>query len=652
MSKIVSFLKNNYLVFSFFIVGLSLEILGLIFTTKSVLMSEPYIFLLMMILVCIIMLSVRSEIARIYISLVWLLVILMFNIFFVYIFESTQTFFEYSFFSLRADGMGIIKSVQFNIWQVYTSFLLIIVYLLIGFNLRRKVKPSYIIEKLSYRFIMIILLFILLISTLLITSFTTTKKTYQEQLYGNSNNPYNKYGATANFVYEVFYNTFFNKIKLSNIDELESFIYNKVDKGSGMFDSLDTSNYNVISILVESLEWFVFLNDIAKYPNNLGLSDAVLKSLYPNFNRLMESSVVLENYYSRNKTDVSEVLSFVGSYPSKVSLNYRFSSNYIANSIPNTLKALDLEYKCIEYHNGDTYYYNRNVAYKAFGFDSFVGANEMVDFYDLTDLHKIGERNLDSEMMEKLKEDMFPLNEKFYTKIVTLTMHGEYNYRSSLAPYIDLLNSKGLSFNTIDEKNLFYYAACALDTDKAIGILLDYLEETKLIDNTVIVLLSDHNTYYGDMSAFVKNKRTITDNYTQLFNVPCMIKIPGVSPYIITKPTWVGDIVPTIFDILKINHYSNLYFGVSIFSEERSIHYSRNYNVYVDEKMYFSKFNRIIWKSSDVDNNYSEKIRILCEKFLEKLDYSDQIYFNDYFNIEVDGNKKYELYKEKMKLIN
>ena len=63
--------------------------------------------------------------------------------------------------------------------------------------------------------------------------------------------------------------------------------------------------------------------------------------------------------------------------------------------------------------------------------------------------------------------------------------------------------------------------------EQDIAELFMELEERDLKDNTVVLLFGDHNTYYQGLSNYVKNiYNTESDNYTNLYRVPCMIYHP------------------------------------------------------------------------------------------------------------------------------
>jgi arylsulfatase A-like enzyme len=90
------------------------------------------------------------------------------------------------------------------------------------------------------------------------------------------------------------------------------------------------------------------------------------------------------------------------------------------------------------------------------------------------------------------------------------------------------------------------YLATARSLDRNIGALLDYLDETKLAENTVVIYASDQGFYMGEHGWF--DKRFI---YEESLKTPFVIRYPGV-----VKPgTKVNEVVsnidwaPTILNI-------------------------------------------------------------------------------------------------------
>ena len=66
------------------------------------------------------------------------------------------------------------------------------------------------------------------------------------------------------------------------------------------------------------------------------------------------------------------------------------------------------------------------------------------------------------------------------------------------------------------------YLRCIRSVDRNVGRLLDYLKETGLLDNTLIVYTSDQGMYLGEHGWF--DKRFM---YKQSFRTPLLMRYPA-----------------------------------------------------------------------------------------------------------------------------
>tara|TARA_X000000950_G_scaffold234195_1_gene284029 strand:+ start:1 stop:996 length:996 start_codon:yes stop_codon:yes gene_type:complete len=73
------------------------------------------------------------------------------------------------------------------------------------------------------------------------------------------------------------------------------------------------------------------------------------------------------------------------------------------------------------------------------------------------------------------------------------------------------------------QKYIKDYLRCVKGVDRAVGRLLDYLEENGLAENTLIVYTSDQGFYLGEHGWF--DKRWM---YEESFKMPFLIKCPGI----------------------------------------------------------------------------------------------------------------------------
>ena len=739
------FFKSNILVWIYFALACLIELTAVFVTSDKFYIRQPWIFLFLQFIMMLILLSIPNNKARHITSYLLLIAFMVVNLVFIVIFEMTETIFDYGMFNLRNDGMAILESVPINFAFFSISMLAIALYIVFGGRYVRHAENPLSIRWYAVPSVLVVML------GLGITLYSNNKgfeEDVQAKLYRSSEASYCEYGAVGNFINEFIKGSFFAKVNLGDEQQLEDYIYNT--------DNIYTTNFatdekfNVVTVLVESLEWHAFTQNLSMYINGHDINypqtvdsktytsaEQVLRELYPNLYKFYDSSIVMTNFYSREKTDISENLSFLGSYPTNAYVNYDFGNNEMATTMANTLKGLDEDITCNSFHNGSYTYYNRNKELISAGFDSYTATEQMKD-KGMIDYSAKGERNLDKDMIDTCADDMFPTDKRFYTYITSITMHGQYTYRKNLAErgYYDKLNKfgiteqKGNSFNAFNHNNFYYYCACVMEFDYALGEIMEQLNNrvdkngTKLIDNTILLLFGDHNTYYSSLSNYVKDiQDTNDDNYTNLFRVPCMVYYPKMqnivnylnttmvdevanvltaqygdvmdtstilnkarekvaSRYKITKTNngvqilvkkfmCTADILPTLFDLCGINVYGNLYFGHSVFDVEVSVLYSRAYDMFITDSIYFVSLNNIKYIRQNVTENdvalsyadlldydqeeHINQVEKECKILLEKLSVCNRIFYNDYFarnNINDSSKTNHQILLEKLQQIN
>lgn len=738
------FLKSNCLIWIYFGLVTLIELLAVFVTSDKFYIRSPLIFLLVQLFIMLLLLAVPNNKARHRISYLLLIFFMVVNLVFIVIFEMTETIFDYGMFNLRNDGMAILESVPINFTFFAISMLAIALYIVFGGRYARHAEKPVSIKWWAIPSV------IITITSLGVTLWTNNRNfesDVTDKLYRTSEASYAEYGVVGNFLNEFVKGSFFSKVKLGDEKQIEDFIYDTDSIYRTNFET--TEEYNVITILSESLEWHGFMQDFKLFANGYNINysqyndeygnpytsaEQILRELYPNLYNFYDTSIVMTNFYSREKTDISENISFLGAYPTNVYINYDFPNNTMSTTLPSVLKTLDSDITCNSFHNGSYTYYNRNKELISAGFDSYT-ATEQMKKMGMTDYSAKGERNLDADMIEVCADKMFPTDQRFYTYITSITMHGQYTYRKNLAErgYYNRLAQFGIraksgkSFDVFNHNNFYYYTACVMEFDRALGVIMDELETRGLKENTIICLFGDHNTYYSSLSNYVKAIKDVKhDNYTNLFRVPCMINVPSVlsgkietylnstivdrlasqlmnndnsldvtqatetarnqinsrykvnkndagTQIIVKKFMCTADMLPTLFDLCGINVYGNLYFGHSAFDLASSVLYSRAYDMFITDNMYFVSLNNIKYirkDNPDANNdpardyadllNYDSEehiaeVEVEAKKLLEKLSICNRIFYNDYFgrkNINNNLKTNNQIFKEKLLEIN
>ncbi|HEX3076323.1 MAG TPA: LTA synthase family protein [Lachnospiraceae bacterium] len=631
-------LSANLIVLVYGIVSLGIEMLSLNYFECSHYFKHPgYPFLLWLTILLVLFLLQSKKLKSIYSFLFLILqclIILASN----YLFLSNGTVFERSMLKQRNDAYATIEQFSLSpglLFLCIFSLAAYLVFLIIYMGWCKRKGSIMFRYDTCYRRIVIAICILLLVLLKLIPVMNTNLKetTNYESILYQSCNSYQDTGITGNFIYEMLRGDT-ESVDISDLSDIEETIYEKRCDTS-IYHGISSGN-NLVMILAESFEW---------YPLTI-YSKEQTAQIYPNLSKLMEESVLCDNFYSREKTDTAESLMIVGSNPTGKYTHNDFADNSYPYSLPNlyrqqALSEGDDAVIIKSYHQNKGSFYNRNHAHKSFGFDELVDVDDMKKFgvVNTWDSQK-RERTLDSLTMNAMKDDMFPTDQRFFTYWITFSTHGFYHERENLSEYYALFDKLGV-FPKGDqyENYLRTYAAAVADLDKAIGIMLDDLDRKQLLDNTTIAIIADHNTYYNSLSNYAKN---IDTQYNpELYRVPVIIydqklneamDIVGDSR-ILSKFTTTSDIVPTLLDLLGISAWDNLYLGSTMFNKEReSIIYSRAYNLFINDQYIGYSLNDLKYEAPSSTLAMKSEFEAKALAHLNKLEIIDKIFYSDYFS--------------------
>lgn len=106
-----------------------------------------------------------------------------------------------------------------------------------------------------------------------------------------------------------------------------------------------------------------------------------------------------------------------------------------------------------------------------------------------------------------------------------------------------------LTRDQIRRMRRYYYGEVAF-LDQQFGILLDWMRDRGLLDNTIIVYLSDHGTHLGDYG--LVQKQTF---YEPVVTVPVVFCYPGkfAAGTAIKRPVGLISLFPTLFDLAGLS---------------------------------------------------------------------------------------------------
>lgn len=653
--------RENIVVLIYLLFAICVELITVGVVEKIPFITQPFIELGILITIAAIGLLIKKNVIRVIFLSISLTLQAVLDLIFVVIYDMTGQYFDYGMLNLRNDAFGILESIPMNFIVFYTTVLFCIFFTIFSMrSIKRKKTNVYsVFEKRIYTGMICAGIGMVLI-TVYINHCKSTDK-YQKMLYNKQSGNYGALGIIGNTVNEFAKGLIFDETEKLSSEEIDGFIYEEVSEPTAEF-GISKGN-NVVVVLVESYEWFAMMKN-SEYPNSLNITEEEYKYLFPNLYEFYNESVVMNNFHSKEKTDISEALSILGSYPTDKYISYDYAENVMPQTLPNVLNVLtNGEIICNSFHDGFKSFYNREKSHKSFGFEKLTDSYDMYDMSDdfvkkglekkatMNDYMSEGERNLDSEMIYTCRDKMFPEDKRFYTYITSITMHGIYYERDNLSNHRKKLKEV-FKETDVDEntENLINYMTSVMEFDDALGIMMKDLEEKGLLENTTIVLFGDHNAYYQQLSNYVKDIYDYDTEryYTDLYKVPFMIYDKNISPQVVSKFTCTSDIVPTLMDILGLRYYTNMYYGNSVFSDKESVLYSRAYGFFVGEGIVAHSLRSILYISPKVDEKYVSEFKDNASVLVNKIKYCDQLFYQDYFR----NSENYHIFIDRLRGIN
>ena len=280
--KVKGFCKYNLCVLIYLFCVLFCELISICFIGCIPFLTNPLYSLALFFFLVSLTFIVRKTKTKMVLTSVLFFVQIVMNIGFIYLYDSNGTFFEWSMLNQRSDAFGTIESLSLRwglvavLLSVYAMYITGVV-LIHKFVYKNEVQTYKMV--LASRIVTICVLCVASLATLLtpmVNALLDKNVSYIDKyLYGSAENKYQQMGISANAVYELFNGTIANLATDIDDDGIEAFIKNDGDK------YLETSEYhgisegnNLVYILVESFEWYAFLDCVTKeqseilYPNS------------------------------------------------------------------------------------------------------------------------------------------------------------------------------------------------------------------------------------------------------------------------------------------------------------------------------------------------------------------------------------------------
>ena len=510
-------------------------------------------------------LTFKKRIGRIiyfFTSVIFLFIFLTNNVYY----SLTKTYFDFNLVESASEGAPyIIDTLKNTNFLVYLSFIFIILLIIKG------IKSIPYKTKNNYKSIFIVLISFTIIHTLIPI---TLGKANSELTWSSWRNPRNVYisfndnnkSMKVSGIYEYtvrnFYITFFKTEKQENSEDIEflnnSFAddSNNQNKYTGIF-----KGKNVIFIQLEGLD-------------NWLLTEETTPTLY----NMLNNSIVFNNHYSYynggGSTFNSEFAVNTGFItPLSYTQNaYTFNKNNFPYSMAHLFKKEGYTVNAFHMNTGE--YYSRTTNYKNWGYDNYYGLIDIENYKDET--YRL-DRNL--ILNEKFNNLIFHTDDPdnlFVDYLITYSGHLPFTNTKGVCKMLyDEDVAKSIEENTtktndeaskevptpefVQMSELECIKRQAKETDYMFELLLQNLEEKGLIDNTILVVFTDHYLYTIEDKSILDNYKDTSNNLIN--KTPFFIWSKDGKRTNINKVTSQLNILPTTLNLFGINYNSNNYIG-------------------------------------------------------------------------------------------
>ena len=544
------------------------------------------------------------------------------------------------FFSMSIIGLGdqltsfmkeTINAIINNIFYIMIMFIPFILF----FFIKRKLNLERIKLKTCFIYLIILLLGIGLYSLNIYKTKGNQDESYY--LYHDINNVslnIEKLGVIESYLVDT-YRTIFGfseTIVIDNIEKIEEeeqeIVYEKntldisFDKGTSNNDIKTINNYMKSIDGTSQNEYtgkykgYNLVYIVAESFSEIAVSEELTPTLY----KLTHSGLVFDNYYTPNtlSTIGGEFQGLTGLYPDGSILSkWRKGNNYFPYGLATVYK--NLGYKTYAYHNNWYAFQDRHKYLKSQGFTNYLGC------YNGLQKRMNCKRwpQSDLEMMKVTIPDYINNEEPFLAYYMTVSGHFSYNFSENNMASKNKKYVNNLNVSTAAKA----YVATQIELDRALEYLINKLDESGKLDNTVIVLMADHYPYKLDLNSINSLSSYKRDSLIEVNHNALILWNSKEADTHIEKPCMSSDVLPTIYNLFGIEYDSRLFTGRDILSTSDGLVVFSNRSWITEKGVYHANTKKFDAKE-EVPENYVSDINNLVKN---RLNVAKLIVKNDYY---------------------
>ena len=356
---------------------------------------------------------------------------------------------------------------------------------------------------------------------------------------------------------------------------------------------------------------------------------AIDKDLTPNLYKLTQQGIIFNNYYNTfpNTTTDGEYALMQGLYPDSgrskaVSSLYASRNSYLPFTLGNVFQS-QRGVESFGYHNYRGSYYGRSESHPNMGYTMKFAGDGMTftTNWPASDL----------EMMEQSVDDYIG-KEPFHAYYMTFSGHYKYDIGTNEMAKRNWDQVKDLPYSSNAIKA---YLSCNIEFDKAIGYLMERLEQAGVADRTAIVIAGDHFPYGLKDSEYAELIGHDIDGFSK-YKSTLIFWVGGLEENIVVDEYCCNvDVLPTILNLWGFEYDSRLLAGTDVFSDGTHAAVLVDKSFLTDKVWFNANTGEIRYQvpESEIPEGYVENMnQLIATRFSISADILNTAYYNFVFD--------------------
>jgi len=280
------------------------------------------------------------------------------------------------------------------------------------------------------------------------------------------------------------------------------------------------------------------------------------KKISPFISQLKNKALYFDNIYAQhiNGSFDAEFAVLTSLYP--INKNYSFLNNNMENY--NSLVKIfnNINYETLAFHGNDKEFFYRDKGYYELGYDRFYSLEDYSfddNHYDIESYFGIN----DYDFFDQSYKWLNMTDEPFFSYFITVTSHTPFNFYPK---------SRNNDFEDIENQLVKDYFESIRFLDASLEMFFDKLEKDGLLENTMVIIFSDHNADINKEEYLSSGYFESEENFKKPEKTPLFILHPALEPEVINKTGTVTDVAPTALALLGIEKPEE-FLGVSLLNK-------------------------------------------------------------------------------------